>query len=578
MSEISEIRQKLQKEIGDSFSQVSSGFMEVTAELKKTAIPQESFRKLEQLFKTWLKTSQVLSGEINALVERHEKLETKLDQFKEEKQRLETLYTSGILFTSETEMKTLLGKAIDTVIKELRADAGFIVLTNGQGEIESVFARNMNPDDEPDARDLSTSVIRNTLSRSEPAGIEDFDRYVEDSLNASILRLGIKSVLCAPLVSGEKVFGAVYLDRRETEYPFSQSELLFLISFARQIVQGMEISREISLLENKLLREARMKFEDLRRSFRCQEIIGSGQKIFEVLLMAAKIAPTGASVIILGENGTGKELVARAIHNNSRRADKPFVAINCSAIPHDLLESELFGYEAGAFTGAKKSKPGKIETADRGTLFLDEISELNINLQAKLLRVLQHQEIERLGSVTPRRIDVRILAATNRNIGEKVRKGEFREDLYYRLKVIEITLPPLRERKEDIAELAEFFLKKHAKDGSPLQISPEALEILENYSWPGNVRELENVVLRGIVLAKSYIIEAHDLPPELSATEITVPRIQPGKTLEEAEAEFRRRYILRTLQQTASKSEAAKVLGVNRTHFYRMLAQLGIED
>jgi transcriptional regulator with GAF, ATPase, and Fis domain len=505
-------------------------------------------------------------------------MESKLEQLNEEKQRLETLYTSGILFTSETEMKTLLGKAIDTVIKELRADAGFIILTDEEGEIDSIFARNMNPDEEPDARDLSTSVIRNTLSRKEPPRLEDFNGYLEDSINTSIVRLGIKSVLCVPLIADKTMLGAVYLDRRESEQPFTENELVFLISFARQIVQGMEISREITLLENKLLREAEVKLEDLRQSFKCPEIIGSGRKLFEVLLMASKIAPTSASVIILGENGTGKELLARAIHNNSRRADKPFVAINCSAIPHDLLESELFGYEAGAFTGAKNAKPGKIEMADHGTLFLDEICELDINLQAKLLRVLQQQEIERLGSITHRKVDIRILAATNRNIAEKVRKGEFREDLYYRLKVIEITIPPLRERKEDIGELAEFFLRKHAKDSGPQQITHEALEILENYAWPGNIRELENVILRGIVLTKGNFIDVCDLPPELVDTEVAVPRIKPGKTLEEAEAEFRRRYILRTLHQTSTKSEAARVLGVNRTHFYRMLAQLDIED
>lgn len=238
----------------------------------------------------------------------------------------------------------------------------------------------------------------------------------------------------------------------------------------------------------------------------------------------------------------------------------------------------MFGYDAGAFTGATKSKPGRMETADGGTLFLDEIGELNSNLQAKLLRVLQNGEIERLGSVTPRKIDLRIIAATNQNIAGMIRAGKFREDLYYRLKVVEITTPPLRDRKEDIAELAEHFLKKHAQEHTPRQISDEAQEILENYSWPGNIRELENVILRAIVLAKSAKIEASDLPPELISAETPVPPIPPGKTLEEAEMEFRRRYILRTLRQTASKSEAAKVLGVNRTHFYRMLAQLGIED
>ncbi len=314
----------------------------------------------------------------------------------------------------------------------------------------------------------------------------------------------------------------------------------------------------------------------MRKEFKCEEIIGSGRKLFDVLKIAAKISPTDASVLVLGENGTGKDILAHVIHNNSRRATKPFITIDCSAIPADLLESELFGYESGAFTGATKSKPGKLEIADEGTLFFNEIGEMSINLQAKLLRVIQTGELERLGSVQTKKINVRIIYATNRNLTEMVSKGQFREDLYYRLKVIELKLPVLRERKEDIAELCSYFIKKHGGE-KEFTISNEALEVLEDYSWPGNIRELENVILRCVVLAKENNIELSDLPPEIvekCSDELTV---KPGRKLLEAETEFRKMYIIRTLRQVSSKSEAAQLLGINRTHFYKLLSQLEID-
>ena len=578
MSERDEIRQNLQKQLNESVGEISAEFMNVSARLEKAGLGGEDRKQFERLFKTWMRWNQTLNGQVKDLLENHAKAAKQFDTLREEKRRLEVLYASGIQFATATEMKTLMGKAIDVVVKELQADAGFIVLCNAQQEIEAIVARNMDPDDHPEAKELSTGVIRETLSASQPTHISDMDKLNAASHNTSIIRLGIKSVLCVPLVSRNQVLGAVYLDRRDQANPFRESDLLFLLSFARQIVQGLEISREIALLENKLLREAQMKISDLRREFACDEIIGSSRRLFEVLLLASKVSPTNVSVIILGENGSGKELLARAIHHNSRRTGKPMVAINCSAIPADLLESELFGYEAGAFTGATKAKPGKLEMADGGTLFLDEIAELNPNLQAKLLRVLQTGELERLGSVTPQKIDLRIIAATNQNIVQMVRNGKFREDLYYRLKVVEITLPPLRERKEDLGELAAFFLKKHDPDNRQRDISEAALEVLEQYHWPGNVRELENVILRAIVLARANTIEPGDLPPELVQSGENVPQIPPGKTLEEAEQAFRKRYILRTLKNNDSKADAARALGVNRTHFYRMLAQLGIEE
>ena len=242
-----------------------------------------------------------------------------------------------------------------------------------------------------------------------------------------------------------------------------------------------------------------------------------------------------------------------------------------------MLESELFGYESGAFTGATKSKPGRLELADGGTVFLDEIAEMSLNLQAKLLRMIQTKEIERLGGIGSKRIDVRFIAATNRNIGEMIEKGTFREDLYYRLKVIELTMPPLRDRKEDIAELVEYFLKKLAASPSPPTVSDAALTILEQYSWPGNIRELENVIHRCVVLAKTNIIEIADLPLELVEQTSNEPTVRLGKSLLDAETEFRRLYIIKSLKQAGTPAEAAKQLGINRTHFYRLLSQLEIE-
>jgi len=282
-------------------------------------------------------------------------------------------------------------------------------------------------------------------------------------------------------------------------------------------------------------------------------------------------------VILLGENGTGKDLAAHAIHDNSRRASGPFVTINCGALPPGLMESELFGYESGAFTGATKSKPGKLELADGGTVFFDELGELPVAVQAKLLRVIQTREIERLGDVRSRRIDVRFLAATNRTISEMIENGTFREDLYYRLKVIELTMPALRERKEDIRELAESFLQKYAGGKQPLTLSRDALDVLEQYPWPGNVRELENVIHRSVVLAKGETIEGSDLPAELLEESSKSPSIAMGVPLQDAETAFRRQYIIKTLRETPSVAEAARVLGVNRTHFYKLLQQLGIE-
>lgn len=314
------------------------------------------------------------------------------------------------------------------------------------------------------------------------------------------------------------------------------------------------------------------------------EIIGQSPAIKRVFKLIEKVAPTESTVLILGESGTGKELVARAIHQKSRRKDGPFIPVNCGAIPEELLESELFGYEKGAFTGATRSKPGRFELANGGTIFLDEIAEMSPKLQVKLLRVLQEKKIERLGSEKAIPVNIRIIAATNRNLEEEVAEGRFREDLYFRLNVIPISLPPLRERKEDLPLLAEHFLKKFCeREEVPLRrLSEEALQILLNYTWPGNVRELKNLMERLVILSEEEIIRKEDLPEHLygsSSFRLNLPEAFPpeGIDLQETLKEIEKSLIIKALEVAGGvKSRAAKLLGLNRTTLIEKMKRLGL--
>jgi two-component system response regulator AtoC len=300
-----------------------------------------------------------------------------------------------------------------------------------------------------------------------------------------------------------------------------------------------------------------------------------------VFALVQKVAPSEANILIQGESGTGKELIARAIHAQSARAAEVFVPVDCAALPDALLEAELFGHERGAFTGADRSKPGMIEVADRGTLFLDEIAELPLALQVKLLRALQERQIRRVGATKFIDVDIRLVSATNRALGELVRKGEFREDLFYRLNVIEVTLPPLRDRAGDVALVAHQFLRRHGRNREhPLEgFEPEALAHLDGYAWPGNVRELQNVVERACALADGPRIRAGDLPEHVRGRSRGGPT-PPGPQLPLAEARelwlqaFAQEYLTDLLRRHGGNiSRAAKTAGVDRKTLHRLLAK-----
>ena len=313
-------------------------------------------------------------------------------------------------------------------------------------------------------------------------------------------------------------------------------------------------------------------------------MIGESESMREVYKLLAKVAPASSTVLLLGESGTGKELVARAIHLNSPRASKPFVAINCATLTESLLESELFGHEKGAFTGAIGQKRGKLEVADGGTVFLDEVGELSPGIQAKLLRALQSREFERVGGTRAIKVDVRMIAATNRDLAVAIKSGRFREDLYYRLNVVSIALPPLRERRDDIPLLAAYFVAEYSKKCKRrvTGISAEARRLMCAYDWPGNVRQLENAIERAVVLGTTPLITPEDLPEVLfetavPKTETAVPANETPVGYYETIREAKRQLILKTLSQTGGNyTEAAKLLGIHPNNLHRLLRNLNL--
>lgn len=346
--------------------------------------------------------------------------------------------------------------------------------------------------------------------------------------------------------------------------PFGQEQLLFVVEKA---VQMQRLHRENTQLR-----------QELAEKHQFDNMVARSSVMEDVLRMAGRVAASDATVLILGESGTGKELLARAMHYNSPRKDQPFITVNCPSIPNNLMESELFGHVKGAFTGALKDRKGKFEMANGGTIFLDEIGDLHEDIQAKLLRVLQEQEFERLGESKLIKVDVRVIAATNKNLEKLLTEGKFREDLYYRLSVVPITIPPLRERKEEIPYLVDYFIDRYA-NGKNFQVDPDVFEVLQSYDWPGNVRELENAIERAIVLGEENRIKVNTLPPPL----LNVPseeKHHPSHNSDEILPleEMERRAIQSALKKTSgNQTRAARLLEIPRHVLLYRMKKLGLE-
>ncbi|MEW5848748.1 MAG: sigma 54-interacting transcriptional regulator [Myxococcota bacterium] len=451
---------------------------------------------------------------------------------------------------------------LDEAIQVTAADKGFIVLME-DGSPQVVAARNMDGATIANGvQQLSDSIIKRVVETKRPLIVSD--ALHDENFNAaeSVLSLKLCSVICAPLMYKGELFGLLYLGNDRIASLFDERSLELLTVFASHaalVVKNAQNLHELKT-QNQVLRER-------LESQKYGDVVGGCDGMREVFKKIDKVAGTDISVLITGETGTGKELIAREIHRRSHRAKGPLVVINCGAIPENLLESELFGHVRGAFTGAVATRVGKFQAADKGTLFLDEIGEMPVALQVKILRALQERVVVKVGDSRPETVDIRIIAATNRRLDEEIKAGRFREDLYYRLNVVQLHLPPLRERGDDLIVIAKYLLQKYAKEtGSKVKgFSTECIAAMRKSAWPGNIRQLENRIKRAVVLAEKSTLtpEDMDLRPE---------DMQPLLALQDAKDQFERRYINEALGRNGgNRTQTARDLGVDPRTIFRHL-------
>ena len=472
----------------------------------------------------------------------------------------------------EKLQKTLL----DLLFEVVPAERGVVLLTDAGAEgDEPVFGSVFGLDRErgQDASiKVSSKVTRWVLKHRESILITNQAEADNFGSSDSLVADQPASVMCVPLIMLDRSLGVIYLDTTELDTPFDQDHLQLVSAISAITAVAIENARHFEWLVSENQR--------LIADFNIEHnLVGESPPIREVLQFISKVAPTDSTVLLSGESGTGKELAARAIHLNSKRADKTFMAVNCAALAESLLESELFGHEKGSFTGALMQKKGRLEIADGGTVFLDEIGELSPALQVKLLRVLQEREFERVGGTRAIKVDIRLITATNKNLEESIGNGTFRQDLYYRLNVVNLEMPPLRQRPEDIPLLANYFAAKYAErcNRRITGIAANAQARLASYYWPGNVRELENAIERAVVLGATDRILLEDLPESLLESEPAVAA--PGTKYHEAVAETKRQIILSAMQQAkGSYTEAAKLLGVHPNYLHRLVRNLNLKD
>ena len=484
---------------------------------------------------------------------------------------LSALMKISTTINSVRGLEALQRQLLELIFEVVPADCGAILLVeDGQlEEFSSIFGL-----DRKSGPDRTVRVSRTITRRVLNEGISILSNEVQDSeaFNEaeSLISSRIQAVLCVPLMLFDKPLGVIYLYASDPLTRFDKDQMQLVTAVAGIAAVALENARHVEWLES----ENQRLQEDIQLE---HNMIGESQRMRDVYQFIARVAPTVSTVLIWGESGTGKELAARAIHLNSPRRNKPFIAVNCAALTETLLESELFGHEKGAFTGAVAQKKGKLEVADGGTLFLDEVGEMPQLLQAKLLRVLQEREFERVGGTRTLKVDIRLIAATNKDLEEAIRQGRFRQDLYYRLNVVALSMPPLRERREDISLLASYFVQKYSDkcNRRVTGISSEARARLTSYDWPGNVRELENAIERAVVLGTTEVILPEDLPE--AALETDVPVTGGVAKYHEAVAEAKKQLILKAVEQAGGNyTEAAKLLGVHPNYLHRLIRNMNL--
>ncbi|MFH0926465.1 MAG: sigma 54-interacting transcriptional regulator, partial [bacterium] len=479
--------------------------------------------------------------------------------------------------SSTFDLDTLLSQIIDQVIEITNAERGILFLTDETNKLTVKIAKDKNK------KDLHLD-LKNDIPGDIPERVFNIGTsicFVEDILQKEPTNLGehdARTVMCTPLQTRGRRIGVIYADSQISNKQFAKADLAFLEALTNEASLAIEHAQ---LLSEKQDAEKRLRLKLEEENKHLKEIIAEEKKVLgqseafnDILQKAKKVALTDATVVIYGESGTGKEVMARMIHKLSPRKDKPFIIFDCTAIPNELLASELFGHEKGAFTDAYETKVGKFELANNGTIFLDEISELPLQLQSKLLRTIQERHIQRIGGKEWIKVDIRILVATNRDLDDMVKKNTFREDLFFRLKVITLTLPSLRERKEDIILLANYFLNKFSLQYSKSfnGLTPEAEQFLINYSWPGNIRELEHKIMQSTIIAEGAFIDIKDLEQSCKETKDI-----DNKTLEEFLESYEKTYIQQVLNRNKQNiSLTARDLGISRNYLKAKMGKYGL--
>jgi formate hydrogenlyase transcriptional activator len=538
--------------------------------------------------------SQVAVAVDNAL--NRESSQAYQTQLARERDRLRVLLEVNNVLVTSLELPELFRGIVSTLQRVIHHDYTSLALLDPVTGLLKIYALDFpgNPSvlkaEMSIPRDASPAGRAIAEGRTLVARGAELDQYPSEVVR--LLRAeGLQTICCIPLTNRGRSFGTLNLASRRTDV-FSAPDIELVQQVVAQIAIAVENAlafKEIDALKDKLAEEKLYLEEEIRNAYNFEEIVGESAAIRRVLAQVELVAPAGTTVLIQGETGTGKEVIARAVHNLSSRRERTFVKINCAAIPSGLLEAELFGHERGAFTGAINQKIGRFELADRGTLFLDEVGDIPLELQPKLLRVLQEQEFERLGSNRTQRVDVRVVAATNRDLPKLVAERAFRSDLYYRLNVFPVRIPALRERREDVPLLVRYFVQKFSRSlNKTVEYVPaEAMDALANYAWPGNIRELENLIERAVLLSpgKELRIPVAELksaaglaegPLSVSSLLTSPPAAPTISTLEEAE----RQHILRALRQTewriAGPKGAAALLAMKRTTLQARMRKLGI--
>ncbi len=480
--------------------------------------------------------------------------------------QLKKLVEFSRAIAAEPSLERTFEALLVAVVAVSGAEKGFLIVLR-DGERHLAASHNVGKET-LDLSRVSDSIVDRVLRERQSLIVSDAMRDAEFASARSVMELKLSSVMCVPLAYRNELLGVLYLGNDNVRNLFAQGDLVLLEVFAAQaaVILHAAIRLDELVLANKNLR-------DHLRNAGQGGIIGSSGPMKEVFKLLKRVGPADVSVLVTGETGTGKELVAKELHRVSPRANKAFISLNCGAIPEHLLESELFGYRKGAFTGAVSDKIGKFEAADGGTIFLDEIGEMPMALQVKLLRVLQERTVERVGDVRGRPLDIRVVSATNKNLEEEIRSGNFREDLYYRLNEVSLHLPPLRERGDDVLLIAQGLLTRYAEQyGARARgFSAGALNLLRSYRWPGNVRELENRIKKAVIMTDRQQITPDDLG-------VSVGSAQVLRTLAEAEEEFKMGYIKRALDENSwNKAQTARLLDVDPRTIFRYIEKFGEE-